>query len=85
MYNDGWESIFAAVVIIMTFTAGTALIMWLGEQINQKGVGNGISILLFAGIVSRMPALVATLWQYIDMAIKLPAVAWIYYIYVPVL
>ena len=45
MYNDGWESIFAAVVIIMTFTAGTALIMWLGEQINQKGVGNGISIL----------------------------------------
>ena len=83
MYNTGWESIFAAVVIIMTFTAGTALIMWLGEQINQKGVGNGISILLFAGIVSRMPALVATLWQYIDMAIKLPSVAWIYYIYVP--
>lgn len=84
MYNDGWEGIFTAVVIILTFTAGTALIMWLGEQINQKGVGNGVSILLFAGIVSRMPALVATLWQYIEMAIKMPSIAWIYYVYVPV-
>lgn len=83
MYNEGWEGIFAAVVIVMTFTAGTALIMWLGEQINQKGVGNGISILLFAGIVSRMPALVSTLWQYIEMAIKMPEYAWQYYIYVP--
>ena len=83
MYDEGWEGIFAAVVIVMTFTAGTALIMWLGEQINQKGVGNGISILLFAGIVSRMPALVATLWQYIEMAIKMPEYAWKYYIYVP--
>lgn len=83
MYDEGFAGIFAAIVIVMTFTAGTALIMWLGEQINQKGVGNGISILLFAGIVSRMPALVATLWQYIEMAIKLPEYAWIYYIYVP--
>ena len=40
---------------MLTFTAGTALIMWLGEQINDKGVGNGISIILFAGIVSRLP------------------------------
>lgn len=83
MYNSGWESIFTALVIIMTFTAGTALIMWLGEQINQKGVGNGISILLFAGIVSRMPALVATLWEYIQMAMIMPEQAWQYYIYVP--
>ena len=53
MYTSGWEQVFTAVVIILTFTAGTALMMWLGEQINDKGIGNGISILLFAGIVSR--------------------------------
>lgn len=47
--------IFAAFVIILAFTAGSALVMWLGEQIDVKGVGNGISILLFAGIISRGP------------------------------
>lgn len=46
---------FAAIVIILIFTAGTAFMMWLGEQINTKGIGNGISILLFAGIVARLP------------------------------
>jgi preprotein translocase subunit SecY len=49
-------AIWKAVVIIAVFTAGTALMMWLGEQINEKGIGNGISILLFAGIISRVPA-----------------------------
>ena len=47
----------------MTFTAGTALIMWMGEHITQKGIGNGISIILFAGIVSRGPSLMRTLAQ----------------------
>ncbi|MDP4153253.1 MAG: preprotein translocase subunit SecY [Bacillota bacterium] len=51
--NDGY---YTAVVILATFTAGSAFIMWLGEQINDKGVGNGISIILFAGIVARLPA-----------------------------
>ena len=46
---------FAAIVIVMAFTAGTALIMWLGEQINNKGIGNGISMILFAGIVAGLP------------------------------
>ena len=45
------------VVIVLTFTAGTALIMWLGEHITKNGVGNGISVLLFAGIVSRGPSM----------------------------
>lgn len=54
-------SVWAAVVIIMTFTAGTALIMWLGEHITQNGVGNGISIILFAGIISRGPTLANSL------------------------
>ncbi|MDO5141672.1 MAG: preprotein translocase subunit SecY [Eubacteriales bacterium] len=51
----------AATAIILTFTAGTALIMWLGEHITQNGIGNGISIILFAGIVSRGPSLITTL------------------------
>lgn len=61
-FKGGWAA-FQAVIIILCFTAGTALIMWLGEQINDKGIGNGISIILFAGIVSRMPTLIAQLYS----------------------
>ena len=53
-------SVLAAAAIILTFTAGTALIMWLGEHITQNGIGNGISIILFAGIISRGPSLIST-------------------------
>ena len=60
--GKGFAAVFAAFVIILCFTAGTALIMWLGERINEKGIGNGISIILFAGIVSRIPTLAATLF-----------------------
>ncbi len=56
-------SFFAAVVIILCFTAGSSLMMWLGEQINEKGIGNGISMLLFAGILSRIPLGVQALWH----------------------
>ena len=52
--TDG-QSLWAAIVIILTFTSGSALIMWLGEQITVFGIGNGISIILFASIVSRFP------------------------------
>lgn len=48
-------SVWAAIVIIATFTAGSVFVMWMGEQITEHGVGNGISILLFAGIISRLP------------------------------
>ena len=68
LYNEGFSQVFAALVIIFVFTAGTALMMWLGEQINQKGIGNGISILLFAGIVARLPYTGEQLWSYISMA-----------------
>ncbi len=61
--GKGFAAVFAAFVIILTFTAGTALIMWLGERINEKGIGNGISIILFAGIVSRIPTLFFTLFH----------------------
>ncbi len=52
---EGFPAVFQALVIILCLTAGTALIMWLGEQINEKGIGNGISLILFAGIVARIP------------------------------
>ena len=57
--TDG-SGVWAAIVIIMTFTSGSALIMWLGEQITEFGIGNGISIILFASIVSRFPQSVIT-------------------------
>ena len=50
-----FPQVFQALVIIAVLTAGTTLVMWLGEQINGKGIGNGISIILFAGIISRIP------------------------------
>ena len=47
--------VWPALVIIITFTAGSVFVMWLGEQVTEFGIGNGISVLLFAGIVSRFP------------------------------
>ena len=67
LFRQGFEAVFAAAVIILAFTAGTALMMWLGEQINQYGIGNGISILLFAGIVARMPVTITQLAQYWEL------------------
>ena len=62
---QGWNlsGIFSAITIIMVFTAGTALMMWLGEQINQNGLGNGISILLFVGIIARLQVTMLVLWD----------------------
>ena len=60
--NSTGANIFASIVIILAFTAGSALVMWLGEQIDSKGIGNGISILLFAGIISRGPSAFHALW-----------------------
>ena len=57
---EAQNSIWAAIVIILTFTSGSALIMWLGEQITEFGIGNGISIILFASIVSRLPSSIIT-------------------------
>ncbi len=53
-----------ALLVIVSFTAGTAFIMWIGEQINESGIGNGISLIIFAGIVTRGPDAVKTLFQY---------------------
>ena len=69
-YTAGFSGVFAGLVIVLTFTAGTALIMWMGEQINEKGIGNGISIILFAGIVARLPVTFGTVWQYMQLGIQ---------------
>ncbi|MCI2062634.1 MAG: preprotein translocase subunit SecY [Eubacteriaceae bacterium] len=50
--------VFSIIVIVLVLTAGTAFLMWLGEQINEYGVGNGISLIIFGGIVARMPSAV---------------------------
>lgn len=60
----GGATVFAAFVIVLAFTAGSALVMWLGEQIDSKGIGNGISMLLFAGILSRGPQAFNSLLAY---------------------
>ena len=55
------QGIWPALVIIVSFVAGSSFVMWLGEQVNEFGVGNGISIILFAGILSRVPSMVGNM------------------------
>ena len=59
------QGIWAALVIIISFVAGSSFVMWLGEQVNEFGIGNGISIILFAGILSRVPNMVSLGMSYI--------------------
>lgn len=68
------QTVLNFIVIIMVLTAGTAFLMWLGEQINENGIGNGISLLIFAGIISRIPTDFRAIWdQYRDGGISLLA------------
>ncbi len=53
---------FSVAVIVLVLTAGTTFLMWLGEQINEHGIGNGISLIIFAGIVSRLPSAIQEIW-----------------------
>ena len=53
--------VWPAIVIIVSFVAGASFLMWLGEQVNEFGVGNGISMILFAGIISRVPSAVSSM------------------------
>ena len=57
--NEGMPGLWVGLVIVLSFTAGSAFLMWLGEQITEFGIGNGISIILFAGIISRLPQMVS--------------------------
>lgn len=62
-YEGGASGVFAAIVIVAAFTAGAGVVVWLGNCINDKGIGNGISMILFAGIVSRGPASVLRMFE----------------------
>ena len=67
-----------AVVIVLSFAAGSTVVMWLGEQITEHGIGNGISMILFVGIISRIPAMVNTMfamvwWQIILVVVGMAA------------
>lgn len=54
-YTEGWQMYFSATVIIACFVAGALLVVWMGNRVSEKGIGNGISIILFAGIAARFP------------------------------
>ena len=58
--QPGWSFV---IMTVITLTCGTAFIMWLGETITEKGIGNGISLIIFAGIVCRMPAAIGNTYQ----------------------
>ncbi len=58
--HAGWAF---RLMTMITLTSGTAFIMWLGEQITERGIGNGISLIIFAGIVARMPSAVSSIFQ----------------------
>jgi preprotein translocase subunit SecY len=57
---------------VFGMTAGTVFLMWLGEQIDEYGIGNGISLIIMAGIVSRMPWAVGRLWEKVDLTVGAP-------------
>ena len=68
LYTEGFDGVIAAITIVACFVAGASLIIWLGDQISQKGIGNGISMILFAGIISRVPDMVINLIKQISVA-----------------
>ena len=61
LLETGAEGVWPALVIIVTLIAGSSFVMWMGEQVNEFGVGNGISIILFAGIVARVPSMISSM------------------------
>ncbi len=57
--------VFAAAVIVICYCAGSSLVMWLAEKVNEHGIGNGVSMILFANILSRGPSIVTSFWRYL--------------------
>lgn len=62
-FNEGFNGVLDVVMVIFTLTAGSAVLMWIGERITERGVGNGISIVLTINIISRIPSDISTLYQ----------------------
>lgn len=69
VYEPSWGF---RILTVLTLTAGTAFIMWLGEQITERGIGNGISLIIFAGIVARLPATVLQTVEYLRQELIQP-------------
>ena len=82
-YTTGAFGALAAVTIISAFTAGAMLVVWLGERIDEKGIGNGISIILFAGIVARLPVTFGGVWQFFNLGLTSPSTSGQYLILAP--
>ena len=80
-YTDGFAGIFTAIVIVLCFTAGSQLVTWMGNQIDAKGIGNGVSLLIFAGIVANWSSVITMVQGLLAMAQQAPG----YYILLPVL
>lgn len=80
-YTSGWEGWFAAVTIVACFVAGSMVVTWMGEQIDEKGIGNGISLMIFIGIVSRWSDLIRAVNGLLTKAQQQP----LYYIFLPLL
>ena len=57
------QEFLTGIIVVMSLMAGTALLMWLGEQITNKGIGNGISIIIFVGIIAGLPGIIPQLWN----------------------
>ena len=77
-YTTGFAGIFSAIVIILTYAAGAMLVIWLGEQIDVKGIGNGLSLLIFAGIISGMPQAFTILRVMFENAMNGKYQFWVY-------
>ncbi|MBR3001497.1 MAG: preprotein translocase subunit SecY [Oscillospiraceae bacterium] len=68
VYTEGFAGVFSAIVIIVSFAAGAMLLLWLGEQIDAKGIGSGISLIIFTGIIANSVSLIPALIQYFQLA-----------------
>ena len=79
VYTEGFASVFSAIVVIASFAAGAMVLLWLGEQIDDKGIGNGVSLLIFTGIVSNLSRVIELLIYYFQVASTSP----IYYALIP--
>ncbi len=69
-YTKGFEGVFVAIIIVSCFVAGAMLTIWLGNQVNERGLGNGISMILFAGIISRGPGAVIKMINLVTLETK---------------
>ncbi len=76
--SEGKMAWFYAIVIVVCYTAGASLVMWLAERINEKGIGNGISMILFANIVAAVPSFVINLVTLVVDTYSYPIDTWVY-------